>query len=61
MLPRLPRWMKESGHRAEVLAGLERLRTLSERAAPAHRSDAAHEHGDHARPYGARYFRGGPC
>ncbi|MGJ5753469.1 hypothetical protein FB563_1604 [Streptomyces puniciscabiei] len=60
MFPRLPRWMKESRHRAEVLAGLERLRTLAERPAPAHRSDAAHERGDHARPYGARYFRGGP-
>ncbi|MFI6352842.1 hypothetical protein ACIBJF_09335 [Streptomyces sp. NPDC050743] len=60
MFPRLPRWTKEAGHRAEVLAGLERLRTLSERSAPADRSDAAHEHGDHARPYGARYFRGGP-
>jgi hypothetical protein len=45
MFPRLPRWMKESGHRAEVLAGLERLRTLSGRSAPADRSDAAHGRG----------------
>ncbi|MCC5478921.1 hypothetical protein [Streptomyces barringtoniae] len=60
MFPRLPRWMKESGRRTEVLAGLERLRALSERSAPGDRSDAAHEHGDGARPYRARYFRGGP-
>jgi hypothetical protein len=45
MFPRLPRWRKESGHRAEVLAGLERLRALSGRSAPADRSDAAHERG----------------
>ena len=44
----------------EVLAGLERLRALSERAAPADRSDAAHEHGYGARQYRARYFRDGP-
>ncbi|MQY34866.1 hypothetical protein SRB17_28360 [Streptomyces sp. RB17] len=60
MFPRLPRWMKESGHRAEVPAGLERLRAPAERSAPADRSDAAHEHRDRSRPYGARHFRGGP-
>ncbi|MER6732467.1 hypothetical protein [Streptomyces puniciscabiei] len=60
MFPRLPRWMKEAGRRAEVLAGLERLRALAERTAPADRSDAAHERGDRPRPYGARYYRGGP-
>ncbi|MEU6670834.1 hypothetical protein [Streptomyces sp. NPDC046727] len=60
MFPRLPRWMKESGHRAEVLAGLERLRALSARSAPADRSDAAHERGDRPRPYRARYYRDSP-
>ncbi|MFF1404938.1 hypothetical protein [Streptomyces sp. NPDC058294] len=60
MFARLPRWMKASGHRAEVLAGLERLRELSRRSAPADRSDAAHERGDRPRPYRALYFRSGP-
>ncbi|MEU0007700.1 hypothetical protein ABZ079_26310 [Streptomyces sp. NPDC006314] len=60
MSARLPRWMKESGHRAEVLAGLERLRALSRRSAPADRSDAAHERGDRPRKYRALYFRGRP-
>ncbi|MEV5174768.1 hypothetical protein AB0L10_27670 [Streptomyces flaveolus] len=60
MFARLPRWMKESGHRAEVLAGLDRLRDLARRSAPADRSDAAHERGDRPRDYGALYFRSGP-
>ncbi|ALO96050.1 hypothetical protein SHL15_4968 [Streptomyces hygroscopicus subsp. limoneus] len=60
MFARLPRWMKESGHRAEVLAGLDRLRDLARRSAPADRSDAAHERGDRPRHHGALYFRGGP-
>lgn len=60
MFARLPRWMKGSGQRAEVLAGLDRLRALSRRSAPADRSDAAHERGDRPRPYGALYFRGRP-
>lgn len=60
MFPRLPRWMKESGHRAEVLAGLDRLRTLSGRSAPSDRSDAAHERAAGAGPHGVRYYRGGP-
>ncbi|MEU2227199.1 hypothetical protein [Streptomyces sp. NPDC018347] len=42
MFPRLPRWMKESGHRTAVLAGLERLRALSACSSPGDRSDAAH-------------------
>ncbi|GAA3152819.1 hypothetical protein [Streptomyces echinatus] len=60
MFPRLPRWMKESGHRAAVLAGLERLRVLSALSAPADRSDAAHERSDLPRPYRAVYQRNGP-
>ncbi|MCE0445061.1 hypothetical protein LT493_07605 [Streptomyces tricolor] len=56
----LPRWLKESGHRAEVLAGLERLRELARRSAPGDRSDAAYERGDRPRPYRALHFRGGP-
>ncbi|MFF7367771.1 hypothetical protein [Streptomyces tricolor] len=60
MFARLPRWLKESGHRAEVLAGLERLRELARRSAPGDRSDAAYERGDRPRPYRALYFRGGP-
>ncbi|MEU9439837.1 hypothetical protein AB0D42_02680 [Streptomyces sp. NPDC048304] len=60
MFPRLPRWMKESGNRTEVLAGLERLRILSGRSAPADRSDAAHERGAGACPHCGGYYRGGP-
>lgn len=60
MFARLPRWMKRSDNREDVLAGLETLRVLSKRSAPADRSDAAHERGDRPRPYRAVYFRGGP-
>lgn len=60
MLPRLPRWMKASRSRSEVLTGLETLSGLAGRSAPADRSDAAHERGDRARSSGALYFRGGP-
>ncbi|WP_251094871.1 hypothetical protein [Streptomyces sp. Caat 7-52] len=60
MFPRLPPWMKESGRRPAVLAGLERLRALSACSNPADRSDAAHEHGGRPRQYRALYFRGRP-
>ena len=60
MFARLPAWMKTAEHRAEILAGLETLRALAGRSAPADCSDAAHEHGDRPRPYGSLYFRGGP-
>ncbi|MFF6772022.1 hypothetical protein ACFY8W_00460 [Streptomyces sp. NPDC012637] len=60
MIPRLPAWMKRSDNRAEVLAGLETLRTLAERTAPADRSDAAHGRGDRPRAHRSVYFRGGP-
>ncbi|BAC75075.1 hypothetical protein AQJ43_17915 [Streptomyces avermitilis] len=60
MFARLPAWMKRADQRSEVLAGLETLRALAERSAPADRSDAAHERGDRPRPYGSLYFRGGP-
>ncbi|MEU9116419.1 hypothetical protein AB0D04_32875 [Streptomyces sp. NPDC048483] len=60
MIPRLPRWMKRSANRSDVLAGLETLRGLARRSAPADRSDAAHERGDRPQHYGALYFRGGP-
>ncbi|MEU9110991.1 hypothetical protein AB0D04_04100 [Streptomyces sp. NPDC048483] len=60
MFARLPRWMKRSDNRSAVLAGLETLRVLAKRSAPADRSDAAHERGDRPRPYGGMYFRGGP-
>jgi hypothetical protein len=60
MFARLPRWMKTSANRSEVLAGLDTLRALADRSAPADRSDAAHERGDRPRPYGALLFRGGP-
>lgn len=60
MFARLPAWMKTSGHRAEIMAGLETLRALTGRSTPADRSDAAHEHGDRPRPYGSLSFRGGP-
>ncbi|MBT2470065.1 hypothetical protein J7E97_19835 [Streptomyces sp. ISL-66] len=60
MIPRLPGWMKASGNRSDVLAGLETLRALIPRCAPADRSDAAHERGDRPRPSPSTYFRGGP-
>lgn len=60
MFPRLPRWIKSSARRAEVLAGLEKLRRLADRSAPADRSDVAYEHGDTPRPYRSVFFRGGP-
>lgn len=60
MLTRLPRWMNRSDNRSDVLVGLETLRVLAQRSAPADRSDAAHERGDRPRPYRALYFRGGP-
>ncbi|MFG2495599.1 hypothetical protein ACGFSD_31815 [Streptomyces caniferus] len=60
MIPRLPRWMKSSAHRSDVLAGLETLRVLAKRQAPADRSDAAYARGDRPQHYGALYFRGGP-
>ena len=60
MVPRLPAWMKRSDNRAEVLAGLETLRALAERMAPADRSDAAHGRGDRPRAHRSMYFRGGP-
>ncbi|MGW4874505.1 hypothetical protein [Streptomyces chartreusis] len=60
MFARLPAWMKVSDNRAEVLAGLETLRVLAERVAPADRSDAAHGRGDRPRARRSMYFRGGP-
>ncbi|MBB4935517.1 DNA-directed RNA polymerase subunit RPC12/RpoP [Lipingzhangella halophila] len=60
MFARLPRWMKRSDNRAEVLAGLEKLRALANRSEPADRSDAAHERGDRPRSHKSVYFRGGP-
>ncbi|MFE3925927.1 hypothetical protein [Streptomyces sp. YIM B13508] len=45
MFARLPAWMKASDNGKEVLAGLETLRALAERMAPADRSDAAHGRG----------------
>ncbi|MDP9847024.1 DNA-directed RNA polymerase subunit RPC12/RpoP [Streptosporangium lutulentum] len=60
MFARLPRWMKTSGNRSDVLAGLERLRVLARRSASADRSDVAHERGDRPRPHGSVFFRGGP-
>lgn len=60
MFARLPAWMKVSDNRAEVLAGLETLRALAERMAPADRSDAAHGRGDRPRAHRSMYFRGGP-
>ncbi|MET7571522.1 hypothetical protein ABZT04_23890 [Streptomyces sp. NPDC005492] len=60
MFARLPAWMKTSEHRAEILTGLNTLRALAERTAPADRSDAAHEHGDRPRRQRSVYFRGGP-
>ena len=60
MFPRLPRWMKRADNRHEILAGLETLRALAKRSAPADRSDAAHERGDRPRPHLSVFFRGGP-
>ncbi|MET9463991.1 hypothetical protein ABZY44_04035 [Streptomyces sp. NPDC006544] len=60
MVPRLPGWMKVSGNRSDVLAGLETLRALVRRCTPADRSDAAHERGDRPRAAPSSYFRGGP-
>ncbi|MEU5658824.1 hypothetical protein ABZ802_24865 [Streptomyces sp. NPDC047737] len=60
MSARLPAWMKVANNRAEVLAGLETLRVLAERMAPADRSDAAHGRGDRPRAHRSMYFRGGP-
>ncbi|MEV0292048.1 hypothetical protein [Nocardia sp. NPDC050710] len=42
MASRLPLWMKRSDNRADVLAGLARLRMLATRSSPADRSDAAY-------------------
>lgn len=44
MFSRLPRWMKTSGNREAVLAGLERLRAQARLHSPADRSDTAHGH-----------------
>ncbi|MFD3842401.1 hypothetical protein ACFWWC_40065 [Streptomyces sp. NPDC058642] len=60
MFARLPAWMKRSDNRLAVLAGLETLRALAQRRAPADRSDAAHERGDRPRAHRSMYFRGGP-
>ncbi|WP_243639161.1 hypothetical protein [Streptacidiphilus pinicola] len=60
MFARLPAWMKRADNRPEVLAGLETLRALAKRTAPADRSDAAHERGDRSRARAGMYFRGGP-
>ncbi|MGC9479744.1 hypothetical protein [Streptomyces mutabilis] len=60
MFARLPAWMKVSDNRAEVLADLETLRALTERMAPADRSDAAHRRGDRPQAHRSMYFRGGP-
>ncbi|MFF3691083.1 hypothetical protein [Streptomyces sp. NPDC002187] len=60
MFARLPAWMKRSDNRSEVLAGLETLRALAKRTAPADRSDAAHGRGDRPRAHRSMYFRGGP-
>ncbi|MFI9567803.1 hypothetical protein [Streptomyces rishiriensis] len=55
MCDRLPAWMKRSENRAEILAGLERLRALARRSSPAGRSPASHERGDRPRPYRILY------
>ncbi|GAA3831878.1 hypothetical protein GCM10022206_82770 [Streptomyces chiangmaiensis] len=60
MFARLPQWMKRSGNRSEVLAGLETLRALAERSAPTDRSDTAHERGDRPQLHRSMLFRGGP-
>ncbi|MFD8542415.1 hypothetical protein [Streptomyces sp. NPDC059649] len=59
MFPRLPVWMKRADDRAEVLAGLGKLRDLAEHSAPDDRSDAAHRRDDRPRLRGSAYFRGG--
>ncbi|MEU8890166.1 hypothetical protein [Streptomyces sp. NPDC048442] len=59
MIPRLAAWLKRAENRAEVLAGLDRLRGLAERSAPADRSDAAYEQGERPQPQRNLYFRGG--
>jgi hypothetical protein len=60
MFARLPTWMKRSDNRSEVLAGLETLRELTKRTAPADRSDVAHGRGDRPRAHRCMHFRGGP-
>ncbi|MGW7208440.1 hypothetical protein [Streptomyces sp. NPDC054837] len=60
MFARLPAWMKRSDNRLAVLAGLETLRALAQRTAPADRSDAAHERSDRPRAHRSMYFRGVP-
>lgn len=60
MFARLSAWMKRSDNRSEVLAGLETLRELAKRTAPADRSDVAHGRGDRPRAHRSMYFRGGP-
>jgi hypothetical protein len=57
MFARLPVWMKRADNRAEVLAGLGRLRALAERSAPDERSDAAHPRDGRPRIRGGVYFR----
>lgn len=42
LFARLPLWMKVADNRAQVLAGLDRLRLLAESSAPGDRSDAAY-------------------
>jgi hypothetical protein len=60
MFARLPAWMKRSDNRPAVLAGLQTLRALAQRTAPADRSDAAHERGDRPQAHRSLYFRGSP-
>ncbi|QES58624.1 hypothetical protein DEJ51_01400 [Streptomyces venezuelae] len=60
MFARLPVWMKRSDRRTEVLAGLDTLRELAKRTAPADRSDAAYGRGDRSRAHRRLYVRGGP-
>ncbi|WP_333741291.1 hypothetical protein [Streptomyces sp. IBSBF 2806] len=55
MCDRLPVWMKSAQNRAEILAGLERLRALAQRSSPAGRSPASHERNDRPRPYRILY------
>jgi hypothetical protein len=57
MFARLPVWMKRADNRAEVLAGLGRLRALAERSAPDERSDAAHPRDGRPRIRGGVYLR----
>ncbi|GAD82202.1 hypothetical protein NCAST_08_00740 [Nocardia asteroides NBRC 15531] len=42
LVSQMPLWMKRADNRAEVSAGLARLRTLAGRSEPADRSDAAY-------------------